>query len=148
MTTLDLTATTVQMFGHGGLDEAELAAAAFLAQYTSRTLDAYRHDLLTFFRWANDLHLPVLEATRPRIELYRAALEERGLAASTIDRRLSTVCGFYRFAHIDGRVASNPARVRAVAWMTVSLGRSYSPQSASTTPTRRSAHCSASTACG
>lgn len=24
------------------------------------------------------------------------------LAASTIDRRLSTVCGLYRFAHIDG----------------------------------------------
>jgi integrase/recombinase XerD len=23
---------------------------------------------------------------------------------------LSTVCGFYRFAHIDGRVASNPAQ--------------------------------------
>jgi integrase/recombinase XerD len=33
-----------------------------------------------------------------------------GEAASTIDRRLSTVCGFYRFAHIDGRIASNPAR--------------------------------------
>ena len=43
-------------------------------------------------------------------ELYRTTLEERGLAASTIDRRLSTVCGFYRFAHIDGRVASNPAQ--------------------------------------
>jgi site-specific recombinase XerD len=37
-------------------------------------------------------------------------MEERGLAASTIDRRLSTVCGFYRFAHIDGRIASNPAQ--------------------------------------
>jgi site-specific recombinase XerD len=36
--------------------------------------------------------------------------DERGLAASTIDRRLSTVCGFYRFAHIDGRIASNPAQ--------------------------------------
>jgi len=33
-----------------------------------------------------------------------------GKAASTIDRRLSTVCGFYRFGHIDGRIASNPAR--------------------------------------
>jgi hypothetical protein len=52
----------------------------------------------------------VLEATRPHIELYRGWLEERGLAASTIDRRLSTVCGFYRYAHIDGRVASNPAQ--------------------------------------
>ena len=37
-------------------------------------------------------------------------MEERGLAASTIDRRLSTACGFYRFAHIDGRIASNPAQ--------------------------------------
>ena len=52
----------------------------------------------------------MLEATRPHIELYRCLLEEQGLAASTIDRRLSTVCGFYRFAHIDGRVASNPAQ--------------------------------------
>src|SRR6202521_1615608 len=48
--------------------------------------------------------LAVLEATRAHIELYRARLEQRGLAASTIDRRLSTVCGFYRFAHVDGRV--------------------------------------------
>ena len=37
-------------------------------------------------------------------------MEARGLAATTIDRRLSTVCGFYRFAHIDGRIASNPAQ--------------------------------------
>jgi len=33
-----------------------------------------------------------------------------GLAASTIDRRLSTICGFYRFAHIDGRIGANPAQ--------------------------------------
>jgi len=37
-------------------------------------------------------------------------METSGLAASTIDRRLSTVCGYYRFAHIDGRIASNPAQ--------------------------------------
>jgi integrase len=35
---------------------------------------------------------------------------ERGLAASTVDRRLSTICGYYRFAHIDGRIRSNPAQ--------------------------------------
>jgi site-specific recombinase XerD len=91
-------------------DEAQIAAAAFLARYSGRTLDAYRHDLRTFFQWAGDASLAVLKATRPHIELYRSALEERGLAPSTIDRRLSTVCGFYRFAHIDGRVAANPAQ--------------------------------------
>ena len=53
------------------LDEAELAAAAFLARYSGRTLDAYRHDLRTFLQWAADVGLAVLEATRPHIELYR-----------------------------------------------------------------------------
>lgn len=62
---------------------------------------------------AADVRLAVLEATRPHIELYRTVLEQRGLAASTIDRRLSTVCGFYRFAHIDGRVASRRSRSAA-----------------------------------
>jgi integrase/recombinase XerD len=91
-------------------DEAQLAAAAFLARYSGRTLDAYRCDVRTFFQWASDVGLIVLEAKRPHIELYRTAMEQRGLAPSTIDRRLSTVCGFYRFAHIDGRVTANPAQ--------------------------------------
>jgi hypothetical protein len=32
-------------------DEAQMAAAAFLARYSGRTLDAYRYDLRTFFQW-------------------------------------------------------------------------------------------------
>jgi len=91
-------------------DEAEVAAAAFLARYSGRTLDAYRYDLRTFFQWAADAKVAVLEAKRPHIELYRSSMEDRGLAPSTIDRRLSTICGFYRFAHIDGRVPANPAQ--------------------------------------
>ena len=51
-----------------------------------------------------------LAATRAQIELYRMSMEQRGLAASTIDRRLSTVCGYYRFADIDGRIPANPAQ--------------------------------------
>ena len=76
----------------------------------------------------------ILSATRPQIELYVRVMEGRGLAATTIDRRLSTVCGFYRFAHIDGRIASNPAQyVRAPKFIRTmpgaltapSLGRSW-----------------------
>ena len=48
----------------------------------------------------------MLEATRTHLELYRTSTEERRLAASTIERRLFTACGFYRFAQIDGRIAS------------------------------------------
>ncbi len=98
--------------GYAPPDDAELAAAAFLSRYQGRTLDAYRYDLRAFFQWAADQGLEVLKATRPQIEVYVRAMEERGLAASTIDRRLSTVCGFYRFAHIDGRIARQPGPVR------------------------------------
>jgi integrase/recombinase XerD len=111
MTTLEETTTTIRRNEPAApFDEAELAAAAFLARYSGRTLDAYRHDLRSFFQWATDRGFAVLDATRPHIEMYRAGMEERGLAASTIDRRLSTVCGFYRFAHIDGRIPANPAQ--------------------------------------
>jgi integrase len=90
--------------------QANMAAAAYLARYSGRTLETYRYDLRTFFQWCTDVSLDVLDATRGHIELWRSAMEERGLAASTIDRRLSTICGFYRFAHIDGRIPSNPAQ--------------------------------------
>ena len=110
MITIDTTTTKVQPPRDDFvIDDAQLAAAAFLAR-RGRTLDAYRHDLRGFFQWAADMQLTVLVATRPHIELFRSGMEERGLAASTIDRRLSTVCGFYRFAHIDGRIASNLAQ--------------------------------------
>jgi site-specific recombinase XerD len=92
------------------VDEAELAAVAFLARYSGRTLEAYRQDLRFFFAWTASVGLEVLAATRPHIELFRHHMEQRGLAASTTDRRLATVCGLYRFAHIDGGSGSNPAQ--------------------------------------
>ncbi len=92
------------------VDDAELAAAAFLARYQGRTLDAYRYDLRAYFQWTGDEGLVILSATRPQIELYVRAMERRGLAATTIDRRLSTVLRLLPVAHIDGRIASNPAQ--------------------------------------
>jgi integrase family protein with SAM-like domain len=92
------------------VSEAEISAAAFLSRYSGRTLEAYRLDLRTFFQCATDVDVEVLHATRAHIELYRTSLEDRRLAAATIDRRLSTVCGFFRFAHIDGRIGENPAQ--------------------------------------
>ena len=60
------------------IDEAELAAAAFLARYQGRTLDAYRYDLRAFLQWAGDEGLVILSATRPQIELYVRAMERSG----------------------------------------------------------------------
>jgi integrase/recombinase XerD len=111
MTTIESAATTIREPGvEFEIEEAQLAAVSFLARYSGRTLEGYRHDLRGFVEWATDHGMAVLEASRAHIELFRAWMEDRGLAASTIDRRLSTVCGFCRFAHIDERIRSNPAQ--------------------------------------
>jgi len=75
MTTIEsITAATIQLPEPEFLaDESQLAAAAFLARYNGRTLDAYRHDLRGFFQWATDIGLAVLDATRPQIETFRCA---------------------------------------------------------------------------
>ena len=121
-------------------DEAQLAAVAFLARYGGRTLESYRADLRQFFQWASSVGVPPLAATRTHIELYRAWMDARGLAAATVDRRLSTVCGYYRFADIDGRISSNPAQyVRrppstpppGAGWIAVSSPPSCLPPNAS-----------------
>ncbi|MDQ1401261.1 MAG: hypothetical protein QOK20_3193 [Acidimicrobiaceae bacterium] len=51
MTTLETKTTMVERSQQDApFDEAQLAAAAFLARYSGRTLDAYRHDLRMFFQ--------------------------------------------------------------------------------------------------
>ena len=69
------------------LDEAELAAVAFLARYGGRTLASYRADLRQYLAWIASVRVAPLHATRAHLELYRAWMEERGLAAATVDRR-------------------------------------------------------------
>lgn len=79
MTTIETSATTIQLPDNDFvIDDAQLAAVAFLARYSGRTLDAYRHDLRGFFQWAADTKLVVLAATRSHIELHRSRMEERG----------------------------------------------------------------------
>jgi Phage integrase, N-terminal SAM-like domain len=110
MTVFDSVLTTpVVLRADQPFDEAQLGAVAFLARYRGRTLESYRADLHRFFQWASSVGLPPLAAKRAHIDLYRAWMDEGGLAASTVDRRLSTVCGNNRFAHIDGRISANPA---------------------------------------
>jgi hypothetical protein len=68
MIAIDSAATLIQCPEPDCLvDEAQLAAVAFLARYSGRTLDAYRQDLRGFFQRAVDVGLAVLEATRPHI---------------------------------------------------------------------------------
>lgn len=125
------------------VDEAELAAAAYLARYQGRTLDAYRYDLRAFFQWAGDEGLVILSATRPQIELYVRAMEGRGLAATTIDRSyppsaastaLPTSTAGSPLTRPNTSAGPRSTRTKPVASTARSWAHFCSPPSASTTP--------------
>jgi len=129
---------------------------AFLARYSGRTFHAYRHDLRGFFQRAADMQLTVLAATRPHIELFRSWMENRGLAASTIDRRLSTVCGFIDSHTSTGEsrrilrstcAAPRFTRRTPAVWTAPKSACSCSPPGGATATTRLSLSSSGSTVC-
>jgi site-specific recombinase XerD len=110
MTTVNLNATMLVERQRQPLRRDPHGCSGIPGPLQGRTLETYRYDLRSYFEWCTSVGLHVLDAKRAHIELWRAASEERGLAASTIDRRLSTICGYYRYAHIDGRISANPAQ--------------------------------------
>jgi site-specific recombinase XerD len=89
-------------------DEARVAIAGFLARYSGPTRVSYTSDLRSWFGWCETCGLQAFDAKRGHVELWARTLEERGLARSTIRRRMSTVAGFYRFAVIDGLLERAP----------------------------------------
>jgi hypothetical protein len=87
VTTIESAATTIRAPGFEvEVDEAQLAAVSFLARYSGRTLEVYRHDLRGFFQWSSDHGVVIMEASRAHIELFRAWMEAAGSR-----RRRSTV---------------------------------------------------------
>ena len=84
------------------------ALAGFLAGYSGSTLDAYRLDLRQWITWLATFHTDPFGVERAHIELYARAAEQEGKARSTIGRRLSTVCGFYRYCEQERLIERNP----------------------------------------
>ena len=50
MSTTETFSVAVELTGPDGRNQAEVAAAAFLASYSGRTLKAYHYDLRSFFQ--------------------------------------------------------------------------------------------------
>lgn len=71
----------------------------FVAHSLSKnTLRAYGSDWRDFTAWCDDHDQTTLPATPATIALYAAALVRRGRKAATIDRRLSAIKHFHRWA--------------------------------------------------
>jgi integrase/recombinase XerD len=91
-------------------DLLRLITAAYLARFKG---DSRRHtasDLNSFLTWCHDRDVVAMTATRTHLELYLRWMQEtRHYLPSTVSRRVSVVCGFYRTAVIDGVLEHSPA---------------------------------------
>jgi site-specific recombinase XerD len=70
----------------------------------------YAYQLRRWFEWceANGLD-PLVGIQRAHVELYIRGLGEAGLMASSTNTMMHGVRGYFRFAHIDGLIAADPA---------------------------------------
>jgi integrase/recombinase XerD len=91
-------------------DVADPAVEGFLAllaaRRAARTVDAYRRDLTGFGEW---LGRPVATASGEDLERYLAELRARGLASTTIARRVAALRSFFRHQALLGVRRDNPA---------------------------------------
>jgi site-specific recombinase XerD len=69
-----------------------------------------RFQLREWFAWCEGNGLdPLVGVQRAHVELYIRSLGERGLMDSSVVSMLCSVRGFFKFAHIDGIIAADPA---------------------------------------
>ena len=104
------------------------AVDSFLAlsatRLAPRTVDAYRRDLAdvtAFLEGSPD------KATPERLAAYVASMRARGLAATTIGRRIAALRSFYRHQMLIGSRTDNPAAERDLPRRARTLPRTLSP---------------------
>jgi len=101
-----MTTTVVSPAGAGdlvaGVDLLRPAVAAYLARFKGVSRSHTESDLRCFLIWCVARELDPLAAKRTHIELYVQWMQEiRRFQPSTVSRRLSVVCGFYRTCVLD-----------------------------------------------
>jgi len=105
-----MTNTILLPFRPDSMTPGQLAAVSYLARYSGHTHRLYAYQLRRWFGRceANGLD-PLVGIQRAHVELYIRHLGGCGLMPSSINTMMHGVRGFFRFAHIDGLIVSDPA---------------------------------------
>ena len=104
--------------------EVEAFLAVSAARLAPRTVEAYRRDLAALTDFLG--HKPS-QATPEELERYVAELRARGLAATTIARRIAAVRSFFRHQILIGAQKENPAADIGLPRRARRLPRTLSP---------------------
>jgi len=92
------------------MTSAQLAAVSYLARDAGHTHSLYAYQLRQRFAWCETNGLdPLVGIQRAHVELYIRQLGDHGLMDSSVVTMMHAVRGYFRFAHIDGLIPSDPA---------------------------------------
>jgi integrase/recombinase XerD len=89
-----------------------------------RTVDAYRRDLTQLAAWRAG---PVRETTTGELERWLAELRAKGVAPSTVARRVAALRAFFRHEMLLGRRDDNPAAALKLPRRARTLPKTLSP---------------------
>ena len=78
--------------------ESYLTYSAGVRQFTKATIDSYKNDLIIFEEWLKELDLNVFELKASDIRICIAELADKKIAPASINRMMSTLRGFYKYA--------------------------------------------------
>ena len=75
------------------------------------TQRAYGGDLRDYRNWLDGQQREVEQTTRFELRRYLVELEQQGLAATSVQRKLASLRALFAWLHDEGRVDKNPARL-------------------------------------
>ena len=73
------------------------------------TIEAYRSDLLGFEGWLHDRSITISEVEPATLNSYLETCRASGAAPATVNRRLASIRGLYRFLFDEGVVERDPS---------------------------------------
>lgn len=76
---------------------------------SKNSIAAYERDLARLKNWADSEGLDYANASRSDLRGFVADLSREGLSATSVNRVVSAVRGFYKFLLLDGHIKKNPA---------------------------------------
>ncbi|MCC7397408.1 MAG: tyrosine recombinase [Planctomycetes bacterium] len=80
-------------------------------QKSAATLRAYQGDLRDFVAWLTTAGRSLALTTRFELRRYLIELEQQGLTATSVQRKLASLRGLFTWLHETGRIDKNPARL-------------------------------------
>lgn len=81
--------------------------------FSEHTIRNYRIDLDAFLRWCARHDVDPLNATHRQLRAYLGEMDAARYARSTVNRRLSSLRGFYRWMNLVGAMDADPAEALA-----------------------------------